>query len=60
MGEVSARGLRLTPGVTQSTRCGLRFLTLTTGFVVGPTHYATEHVYRTDDAGRTWRILSIS
>jgi hypothetical protein len=56
MGEVSARGLRLTPGVTQSTRCGASLLDA----VVGPTHSATEHVYRTDDAGRTWRILSIS
>lgn len=35
----------------------LRFLTAKTGFVVGPTHYAPEHLYRTDDGGRTWRIL---
>jgi photosystem II stability/assembly factor-like uncharacterized protein len=37
----------------------LRFATPTTGFVVGPTHNASEHVYRTDDGGRSWRILSI-
>jgi photosystem II stability/assembly factor-like uncharacterized protein len=35
----------------------LRFLTAQTGFVVGPTHYAPEHLYRTDDGGRSWRIL---
>jgi photosystem II stability/assembly factor-like uncharacterized protein len=42
--------------------CGwadLRFVTATTGFVVGPTHYAPEHIYRTDDGGRSWRILRI-
>jgi photosystem II stability/assembly factor-like uncharacterized protein len=38
----------------------LRFLAPATGFVVGPTHYAPEHVYRTDDGGRTWRILPVS
>jgi photosystem II stability/assembly factor-like uncharacterized protein len=37
----------------------LRFVTATTGFVVGPTHYAPEHIYRTDDGGRSWRILRI-
>jgi photosystem II stability/assembly factor-like uncharacterized protein len=37
----------------------LRFITASTGFVVGPTHYSTEHLYRTDDGGRTWRVLSI-
>jgi hypothetical protein len=35
----------------------LRFLTTQIGFVVGPTHYAPEHLYRTDDGGRSWRIL---
>jgi photosystem II stability/assembly factor-like uncharacterized protein len=35
----------------------LRFVTTNVGFVVGPTHYAPEHLYRTDDAGRIWRIL---
>jgi photosystem II stability/assembly factor-like uncharacterized protein len=36
---------------------GLCFVTAETGFVVGPTHYAPEHLYRTDDGGRTWRAL---
>jgi hypothetical protein len=35
----------------------LRFVTPKVGFVVGPTHYAPEHLYRTGNAGRTWRIL---
>jgi photosystem II stability/assembly factor-like uncharacterized protein len=35
----------------------LRFLTPEIGFVVGPTHYAPEHLYRTDDGGRSWLIL---
>ena len=35
----------------------LRFLTPEIGFVVGPTHYAPEHLYRTDNGGRSWRIL---
>jgi photosystem II stability/assembly factor-like uncharacterized protein len=35
----------------------LRFVTPEVGFVVGPTHYAPEHLYRTDNGGRSWRIL---
>jgi photosystem II stability/assembly factor-like uncharacterized protein len=35
----------------------LRFVTSKVGFVVGPTHFAPEHLYRTDDGGLTWRIL---
>jgi photosystem II stability/assembly factor-like uncharacterized protein len=38
---------------------GLDFVTGSTAFVVGPTHYAPEHLYRTDDGGRTWRILRV-
>jgi photosystem II stability/assembly factor-like uncharacterized protein len=38
----------------------LRFLTAATGFVVGPTHNPPTHVYRTDDGGRTWRILRVA
>ncbi len=34
----------------------LRFVTPTVGFVVGPRFNG--HLYRTDDAGRTWRIVS--
>ena len=37
----------------------LRFLTPQIGFVVGPTHYAPEHLYRTDDGGRNWHILPV-
>ena len=37
----------------------LRFVTPEVGFVVGPTHFAPEHLYRTDDGGRHWRILRI-
>lgn len=37
----------------------LRFLTARIGFVVGPTHYAPEHLYRTTNGGRTWRILRV-
>ena len=33
------------------------FLTASAGFVVGPTHYAPEHLYRTTDGGRTWQIV---
>jgi len=32
------------------------FLTAQTGFVVGPTHFAPEHLYRTTDGGRSWHI----
>jgi hypothetical protein len=35
----------------------LHFLNSRIGFVVGPTHYAPEHVYRTDDGGRHWRLI---
>lgn len=35
----------------------LSFVDDRTGFVVGPTHYSPEHVYRTDDGGRRWRII---
>jgi photosystem II stability/assembly factor-like uncharacterized protein len=37
----------------------LRFVTPEVGFVVGPTHFAPEHLYRTDDGGRSWRILRV-
>jgi len=35
----------------------LQFLDERTGFVVGPTNNAPEHVYRTDDGGRSWRLI---
>jgi photosystem II stability/assembly factor-like uncharacterized protein len=37
----------------------LRFVSASTGFVFGPTHYATEHLYRTEDAGRSWRRIPL-
>jgi hypothetical protein len=37
----------------------LSFVTTKIGFVVGPTHYAPEHLYRTGNAGRTWQTLHI-
>jgi photosystem II stability/assembly factor-like uncharacterized protein len=38
----------------------LAFVSAATGFVVGPTHYAPEHLYRTDNGGRSWRILPVN
>jgi photosystem II stability/assembly factor-like uncharacterized protein len=35
----------------------LGFVTSQIGFVVGPTHYAPEHLYRTSNGGRTWQIV---
>ena len=37
----------------------LRFVSASTGFVLGPTHYATEHLYRTQDAGRSWHTIPL-
>jgi hypothetical protein len=37
----------------------LRFVNRMTGFVVGPTHYAPEHLYRTDDSGHTWHVVPV-
>lgn len=39
----------------------LQFVDASTGFVVAPSNgYAnTDHVYRTDDGGRTWRVLRL-
>lgn len=38
----------------------LQFVDASTGFVIGPTHFAPEHLYRTEDAGRTWTVLQIT
>lgn len=35
----------------------LGFVSSSVGFVVGPTHYAPEHLYRTQDGGRSWQVL---
>jgi len=37
----------------------LQFLDSATGFIVGPTHNAPEHLYRTDDSGKTWLAITI-
>jgi photosystem II stability/assembly factor-like uncharacterized protein len=37
----------------------LRFVTPMIGFIVGPTHYAREHLYRTDDGGRSWEAVPV-
>jgi photosystem II stability/assembly factor-like uncharacterized protein len=40
----------------------LYFVDALTGFVVGPGngYNNTDHVYRTDDGGRTWRVLQFA
>lgn len=37
----------------------LRFVNATTGFVLGPTHYAPTRLYRTRDAGRHWNRIPL-
>lgn len=37
----------------------LRFVSASVGFVLGPTHYAPVHLYRTTDGGRTWHQLPL-
>jgi len=36
----------------------LSFVTGQIGFVVAPTHYAREHLYRTQNGGRTWQTVN--
>jgi photosystem II stability/assembly factor-like uncharacterized protein len=38
---------------------GLRFLSSQVGFVLGPTHYAPEQLYRTLDGGQVWHPLPL-
>jgi hypothetical protein len=38
----------------------LQFVDASTGFIVGPTHYAPEHLYRTEDGGHTWAVVPIT
>jgi len=49
----------LTPGGDFAAYADLAFLTAETGYVVVATYNFPEHVYRTNDGGRTWRILRI-
>ncbi len=50
----------LTSGGSFNGWADLTFLTAETGFVVAPTYNQPEHLYRTDDGGRTWRILPVA
>jgi photosystem II stability/assembly factor-like uncharacterized protein len=38
----------------------LRFVSAAVGFVIGPTHDAPGHLYRTLDSGRTWQVVPVS
>ena len=49
--------VRITSGGSFYGWSGLIFITAGTGFVVGPTHYAPERLYRTTDGGRSWHIV---
>ena len=51
------RHLVLRDGGSFSGWAGLSFVTAETGFVVGPAYHSPQHLYRTDDGGRTWRVL---
>jgi hypothetical protein len=56
-------GLRWTLGLSDDGGygwAGLQFVSASTGFVVGPTYNAPEHLYRTDNGGVTWQTLSIA
>ena len=53
-------GLLLQSGGSFSGWADLGFVTASVGFVVGPTHYAPGHLYRTQDGGRTWQVVPVS
>jgi photosystem II stability/assembly factor-like uncharacterized protein len=53
-------GLMLQSGGSFGGWTDLGFVTASVGFVVGPTHYAPGHLYRTQDGGRTWQVVPIS
>lgn len=38
----------------------LTFVTTEDGYVVGPTHYAQEHLYFTTDGGSHWRVMKLT
>src|SRR5262249_49163536 len=62
-GPGTPRGLRGPAGllarVPRPGRAGLSFVTAKTGFLVGLTHHPPAQLYRTDDGGRTWRVLHV-
>lgn len=53
------RSLVLRSGGSFGGWADLGFVSVSVGFVVGPTHYAPEHLYRTQDGGRTWRVVRV-
>jgi photosystem II stability/assembly factor-like uncharacterized protein len=53
-------GMLLQSGGSFSGWADLGFVTASVGFVVGPTHYAPGHLYRTQDGGRTWQVVPVS
>jgi hypothetical protein len=53
-------GLMLQSGGSFSGWADLGFVTALVGFVVGPTHYAPGHLYRTQDGGRSWQVVPVS
>ena len=53
-------GLMLRSGGSDFGWADLGFVTASVGFVVGSTHYAPGHLYRTQDGGRTWQVVPVS
>lgn len=49
----------ITTGGSFSGWSGPFFVTAEAGFVVGPTHYAPEHLYRTTDGGVSWQVVRL-
>ena len=52
-------GLMLQSGGSFYGWADLGFVSASVGFVVGPTHYAPGHLYRTQDGGRTWQVVQV-
>ena len=52
-------GLMLQSGGSFYGWADLGFVSASVGFVVGPTHYAAGHLYRTQDGGRTWQVVQV-
>jgi len=51
---------RLSLGGNFSGFAGLEYVNSSTAFVIGPTHYVPGHLYRSDDGGKTWRVVVIA
>lgn len=52
-------GIVLRDGASFFGWADLDFVSTSVGFVVGPTHYEPGHLYRTQDAGRTWQVMRL-